>query len=716
MGKLTILFGARDGDATGAPLPAEVIGENLAVVDRVTLRVGEEEHVSLDPGTYLVRAELPSGRVVKESAVVEAKRGARVDLGTVRSQHEWTQPAVLLGDIADRDAPPGPRLDARPGLWLVDWVRGARGWRERPWPPVLVGSDDHHLAYDMPPGRGALQMIQYGATGVPWRLVALPPSPQPVRVVLTPTEEPEGLTCSVSTREHDADMLLRYLAAGDMRAADVTGEPLQASLRRGLGSGEATAERFARRKTFDPGSAAIGFYHLFRVRADDKLRDWPGNFARWFPWIPDAHVIRGWQALRANDAKSKRVARTSLLAATEAGVPVFTEGLQLLLEGLHMLARDAGADVRDHARLAAAAERVSTFAAAADLEQPFTTFRGTRPDAPGRDAPAGAPFGLRHVHAAFSTSPAAPARDDAATARLDAFADRDVAPEALRDAAGFQRRYLEDAVAAMHSVGRVVVRGAERRIEAEATGALVSPNLVLTAGHALPDADAARRASVELATLGPGGAPKALALDPDRFFVADPALDFTVVAIRGGPQPAFTRLASDPMAPFVGQRLTAVHPPVGERQHVELRAIAVAEAGDDGVRFAARPLGGRAGVPLFDDGWTCVAMVRLALTSEQPGGDATSVGEATPTGHILAALRQRVTTAEHWALVGELLQSPALGTLRSADPGPVPAGPSPVAAPPGSVATVQVSVPFEITVRTPPATAESPPPPPEQAG
>ena len=98
-------------------------------------------------------------------------------------------------------------------------------------------------------------------------------------------------------------------------------------------------------------------------------------------------------------------------------------------------------------------------------------------------------------------------------------------------------RYLEAGVVAAQAVGRVDVRDGAGRVVAYGTGSMVSPELLLTNHHVLPDADTARASSIEFdfedEIDGQPLQPVMLPLDPDRFYLTDEQLDFALVRCEG---------------------------------------------------------------------------------------------------------------------------------------------------------------------------------------
>lgn len=160
-------------------------------------------------------------------------------------------------------------------------------------------------------------------------------------------------------------------AAGSFEAARVTSEDALAE-----------AELMLQEKRRNPIGAAIGGYYLLRVGALNRLHDWPNNLANWFEWLPDGAVVHAWQLLREPDEAKNSQARRRLVQAAERGLPVYTEGVRLLIDGLELFAYDAVAhDERDEA-VEQALQNIRRYAAAMDWNQQLTTFYGADPEKP----------------------------------------------------------------------------------------------------------------------------------------------------------------------------------------------------------------------------------------------------------------------------------------------------------------------------------------------
>ena len=194
----------------------------------------------------------------------------------------------------------------------------------------------------------------------------------------------------VSIPAEHAIVALRWVRIGerrhlrvDARTTDPAIESLRGYIARGnvdLARGLAPnvlAERSLNAKIAAPRIAALGAYFLLRVGDFDRLHDWPDNLSNWQPWLPDGPVISAWQRLRSPDPDLD-VVRRLLLEAESRGMPIYTEGVRLLKDGLELFARDPEADwdVEEPHR------RVEAYAMAMDWRKSETTYAGDHPDKP----------------------------------------------------------------------------------------------------------------------------------------------------------------------------------------------------------------------------------------------------------------------------------------------------------------------------------------------
>jgi hypothetical protein len=140
-----------------------------------------------------------------------------------------------------------------------------------------------------------------------------------------------------------------------------------------------------------PKNELVGLFTSLYSRPWSDPEEWNARLrltlADPFPWLPDGAVICGWHyLLDAGNPESLTHARSYLLQACRRGIPVFTEGVRLLTQGLASVA--AFTEYAEDGELARALKRARTFGVATDPTKPFTTMNESDPTrlrTPGRD-------------------------------------------------------------------------------------------------------------------------------------------------------------------------------------------------------------------------------------------------------------------------------------------------------------------------------------------
>ena len=376
-------------DVYDVPVRVDIRDVTLNHVATRFLPFGGAGDIEVAPGIYVVEAALPSGQSIQQVVNVEKDQDLDVHMNAGKlSPHEFHAWAYLNKNARHRPK----RSLAHPdfeGAWVRLWRRHGTG----EW--IVVGSelkdgstwDDDGVNYRLS-AFGGMQMLQVGGPEVPWKCVALPGA-QDLRVLIRPANGPVGdvhpLDVVVSTNNTGAEAILSMLTSG---AID------QAKAMEHAGA----AETMLYGKMADPTAAAIAGYYLLKTGELDRLHDWTRNLANWIDWMADGAVIRAWHLLKAvryagtDPDEARQKARAFFLEAVDRGVPIYTEGLRLLRDGLNALSSNP-----DDAEARAAKSKIDAYTQSCDWTAPLTTFNGSAPDKPSATPRTGKPESLEHL-------------------------------------------------------------------------------------------------------------------------------------------------------------------------------------------------------------------------------------------------------------------------------------------------------------------------------
>lgn len=259
--------------------------------------------------------------------------------------------------------------------------------------------------------------------------------------------------------------------------------------------------------------------------------------------------------------------------------------------------------------------------------------------------------------------------------------------------------FLEEGARVQRAIGRIVLTAAHSGLPAGSgwgTGSLVGASLLLTNNHVLPSAAFARATAGTVQFNYQDGldgtplTPDAWALDPDRVFVTDAALDYTLVGVRERPSLSLPwalvdeaalsdapqgsvagvfarlreivstpsqarrlrrtlaagarwgslRLPAGATAYAVGQYVNIVQHPQGRRKEVAVQDNRVTRVHADVLRYETDTEPGSSGSPVFDNRWDLVAL-------HHAGGDRDADGrwlnnEGIRIDRVVADLRARL--------------------------------------------------------------------------
>lgn len=206
-----------------------------------------------------------------------------------------------------------PSNIALPGDFVLRRHPGESGGTQA-WKPLLVRA---RLRFDAARDRKADALLVWPPTGDASPRLNLRPDRD---ISENPSAVP--VIASAETGNRDVDALFSYVRGNALEAArriapDVIGR----------------AESFLNGKVANPLYATLAAYVLLKLGSDAR-GDWVRNLADWFPFLPDGAILQGWFCIHAGRAEE---AGDWFHAALDRGVPMYTEGVRLLHDGLNFL-------------------------------------------------------------------------------------------------------------------------------------------------------------------------------------------------------------------------------------------------------------------------------------------------------------------------------------------------------------------------------------------
>ncbi|MET8102351.1 serine protease [Streptomyces sp. NPDC005236] len=178
--------------------------------------------------------------------------------------------------------------------------------------------------------------------------------------------------------------------------------------------------------------------------------------------------------------------------------------------------------------------------------------------------------------------------------------------------------FLPRGIRAGGSIARISVRENGRELPL-GTGFLVSPRLLMTNHHVLPDQESVQACFVEFnAQVTADNTPDAavrLELDSGAFFLTDEHLDFTLVQIAAdadSPAPGerfgWNRLSVQTGKLVIGEPVNVIGHPMGRLKEIAVRDNALQVRLDDFLHYKTDTEPGNSGSPVFNDQWEVVAL------------------------------------------------------------------------------------------------------------
>jgi len=378
-------------DSYMAPIPfqIEVRDHRLHTVYRKWHSLNDSSRIEQQPGVYAVRFTTANG--VAHEEVVEVKPGENQQHSVMMGENSPHESQAWAYAVQSLDGPSNSLLSdpVMEGLWMRRWERklledGELEWsttptvNERGW--HAAREEDGVVCRMHLRHKDRITMLQIGGPTVPMKFVAVPFHHE-VQVLIRPTTAPEGFGHPVdvilSTDDWNMESLLTLMQRGD------TGKAAQ------FVSESTLAEDMLNKKLANPYRAAVGGYYLLQVQDFERLHNWTRNLADWFEWLADGPVIHAWQLMEQASHEERvnlrdelyKQACERLLEAVKRGVPVFTQGVRLLKDGLAVFA--SGRILPDYQEsVLNVMSKVNEYVAALDWTATRTTFTGNHPDRP----------------------------------------------------------------------------------------------------------------------------------------------------------------------------------------------------------------------------------------------------------------------------------------------------------------------------------------------
>jgi hypothetical protein len=424
MSTLRVTFNANVVDLGDAVVPLDIIDAKLNQRTEL-LQLNQTMDLEVEPGSYLVRALLPSGEVVSAQVAVGPEQRTQVDLaprlpspretlawayylrGTGRAKAQTSgqeTPFSALRSMSFRNVNLreglARRFAASTEISKLDTAKPPEvrswGYKEGKWLPLAqlgppfqdtdVRQDDPRVLA-MVGGSLALEQFWIQTQGPlypPWipegryfyrsKFTAMPPGPGSKALLMldeVPGQGSDPLHVVARLSNPQAETILGYLTNGAFSAARQVAPSLVA---------DAESLRWVKRA--DPASAAVAGYFLLLAGSPQSASAarWIQNLTEFAPWLPDGPVILAWYLLSDEKQPNVTAARFRFLEAIARGVPLFTRGLRLLFDGLNALRlRREGTN---DAEVNQALERIRPYAAAADWRSATTSFYGEEPEKP----------------------------------------------------------------------------------------------------------------------------------------------------------------------------------------------------------------------------------------------------------------------------------------------------------------------------------------------
>lgn len=192
--------------------------------------------------------------------------------------------------------------------------------------------------------------------------------------------------------------------------------------------------------------------------------------------------------------------------------------------------------------------------------------------------------------------------------------------------------FLRDALHISQTVGRIWICDKAGVLRGYGNGFMVSPSLMLTNYHVLPDAETAGNSKIEFNyqlenedTISPS---QLFELDPDNFYYAFENLDFALIAVQpfsktgaGLATYGYNALSKEEGKTIISQWLNIIQHPAGLPKQVGLRGNQLIDIMEDFIHYTTDTSPGSSGSPVYNERWEVVAVHHSGVWQEDADGN-----------------------------------------------------------------------------------------------
>jgi hypothetical protein len=171
---------------------------------------------------------------------------------------------------------------------------------------------------------------QYSVIPVPWRLPDWSDEADVEGLVQTnlPLDKSspgldQGYRLSIVVKDDLISSMIAYMGSGKLDAASAIAQHARGLLFEKMGNPiAAAAGAYVMVALWDPGGR--NYWHY-----------WVANLMNWFPWLPDGAILYAWVLLKSDRSRETlSESRAALLEGFRRGLPYYSMGVRMLLDGL----------------------------------------------------------------------------------------------------------------------------------------------------------------------------------------------------------------------------------------------------------------------------------------------------------------------------------------------------------------------------------------------